>query len=304
MNRLLQLLCVSLIASSTVAAPAPERAKLGRGTVSRVEVREFIEHIDRDAVQSLVEKLRTTRADLKDRDFALANGLTFVRRQDISTGVSDTVTDGPTLTETETTDPASTTEPDTGTDTDTSSQTGTEPTSSEPEPTSTEPEPTSTEPEPTSTDTPPTTSSTDEPTSTTDEPTSAPSSTSEPTSTDTPTSTTSSEPTSSTSTTEPTSTETSSATEPTSSEEPTTTATTTTEPSTSSTISTFTSTNADGELVTVTSTAYVNPTQGPDDGSTATGPEPGLQTNGASASGYAKELFAMMGGAAVAVAVI
>ncbi|OJJ58144.1 hypothetical protein ASPSYDRAFT_1030026 [Aspergillus sydowii CBS 593.65] len=272
MNRLLQLLCVTLIASSTVAAPAPERAKLGRGTVSRVEVREFIEHIDRDAVQSLVEKLRTTRADLKDRDFALANGLTFVRRQDISTGVSDTVTDGPTLTETETTDPASTTEPDTGTDTDTSSQTGTEPTSSEPEPTSTEPDPTSTEPDPTSTDTP--------------------------------TSTTSSEPTSSTSTTEPTSTETSSTTEPTSSEEPTTTATTTTEPSTSSTISTFTSTNADGELVTVTSTAYVNPTQGPDDGSTATGPEPGLQTNGASASGYAKELFAMMGGAAVAVAVI
>ncbi|OJJ04259.1 hypothetical protein ASPVEDRAFT_54466 [Aspergillus versicolor CBS 583.65] len=287
MNRLLQLLCVSLIASSTVAAPAPERARLERGTVSRVEVREFIEHIDRDAVQSLVEKLRTTRADLKDRDFALSNGLSFVKRQDVSPGASDTVTDGPTSTETETTDPPSST-----TESDTSSQT-------DPEPTSSEPEPTSTEPEPTSTDTPPT-SSTDEPTSTTDDPTSAPTSTSGPTSTDPPTSTTSSGPTSSSSTTEPTSTETSSTTEPTSSEEP----TSTTESTTSSTTTTFTSTNADGDLVTVTSTAVVHPTQGPSDDSTETGPEPGLQTNAASASGYSKELFAMMGGAAVAVAVI
>ncbi|BCS29947.1 putative GPI anchored cell wall protein (Dan4) [Aspergillus puulaauensis] len=285
MNRLLQLLCVSLIASSTVAAPAPERPKLERGTVSRVEVREFIEHIDRDAVQSLVEKLRTARADLKDRDFALSNGLSFVKRQDVSPGASDTVTDGPTSTETETTDPpSSTTESDTNTDT--SSQTDTEPTSSEPEPTST--------------DTPPTTTSTDEPTSSTDEPTSGPTSTSEPTSTDTPTSPTSSDPTSSTSTTEPTSTETSSTIEPTSSEEP----TTTTESTSSSSISTFTSTDANGDLVTVTSTAVVNPTQGPDDNGTETGPEPGLQTNGASASGYARELFVMMGGAAVAVAVI
>ncbi|CEL04666.1 hypothetical protein ASPCAL05793 [Aspergillus calidoustus] len=296
MNRLVQVLCFSMIASSAVAAPAPERPKVDQDTISRIEYREVIQNIDKDSIQNFVDKIRVARASvLEDQKVALPSRPLFAKRQDSgsnSPAPTGTVTDTPTSTDSDTSDPPTSTsdtepEPEPTTTTTTSSET----TTTDPEPTTTTTTSTTSQPEPEPTPTSDTTQPPSSTTTTTSDP---------PTSTDSEPTSSSPEPTSST--TRATSTSSTSTSEETTTEESTTDSSTTTE-FTSTFLST--STRPDGVLVTVTATAVVHPTQSSDGEATTTGPAPGLQThdNGAS-SNMASGLLAMMGGAAIAVAII
>ncbi|KAF7172926.1 hypothetical protein CNMCM6106_007084 [Aspergillus hiratsukae] len=273
MNRLIRLLFVSLVASSAIAAPAPEQS-------DPVPAREdtFFENLSNINEYSihnalhLIERFRhgvfPTDRDaidaIKKEDRSLAAHLNLVR--DIGSNATTSAPNSPTATQ-----PPATTTPTSETQNPTTHTTESTTTTS----THTTTAPTTTsEPQPTTTTT---TSETTTSTQNTPTPTTGPTTT---------TSTTTSE-------TGTTLTTTSSTTESRTSK-----SSTTRTPFTSTYKST--TTLANGQQSTVTAVTVVYPTgDSSNQGATTTGPAPGLQTgSAASITGLQKELLVMLGGAA------
>ncbi|GAQ07413.1 hypothetical protein ALT_4734 [Aspergillus lentulus] len=276
MNPLIRLLFVSLVASSAIAAPAPEQSEpvpvpkedtfsenlnnINENSIHRAlhlieRFRHGVFPTDRDAIDAIQREDRSLAAHLNlPRDIA-----------------SNATTSSPNP-------PASTTQPPTTTTQETTSETTSTTESHTTTSTPSNPPPTTTETQPT------TTTTTSETTTSTTQDTPAP------TTATTTTSTTSSE-------TRTTLTTASSTTEGQTTSKHTTTRT----PYTSTYKSTTTLPN--GQRSTVTAVTVVYPTGDSSNpgatGATTTGPAPGLQTgNAASITGLQKELLVMLGGAA------
>ncbi|KAA8647744.1 hypothetical protein EYZ11_000229 [Aspergillus tanneri] len=273
-NGLIKFLCISMIASSAVAAPAPELAQTDVAS-GKLEFHEYLNNIDKESVKKAIEMIGQYRHD-HDSSPTSPAVVKLGKRDNSSSAVK----------------PTHVTPPETS-----SSHSDTAPT--------TAPTTAST---PSTTDQPPSSSSSsstssDSKSQTREEPTSTKSSATH-TTESTSSSTTNSEPTSNT----PTSTSSSKSNgrttmETTSSTKDLQTTSEPTHPTTPYT-STYKSTTtlANGERSTVTSVTVVHPTQTnrAGAGGTGTGPAPGLQTDSAASNnGLTHEFLVMMGGAAM-----
>lgn len=284
MNPLVRLLVLSLVASSTLAIPAPERADPDADVaLPKTNLHDYIHRIDEDSIQHalrLFDKYRhgasRPESESSQEDSAVAR-MNLVKRSPANSSAA--------VDPTQATSAPSTQAPTTTSDSSSSSSS-----SSQDDSTSVASTPTTTTQAPTSTTTTAaTTTSSSSSETTSSSPSSA--STTRPTSQPTSASSTSS----STSTSESQSEKSSSS--KTTTDEPTTAPTTTEGPRTTTYKSTTTLPN--GQQSTVTRVTVIHPTQTATAAS-RTGPAPGLQTDSAASTAtFARELWLMVGGAAL-----
>ncbi|KAL5355260.1 hypothetical protein BJX96DRAFT_141020 [Aspergillus floccosus] len=277
MNSLVRLLVLSLVASSTMAIPAPERADPDADVaLPKTSLHDYIHHIDEDSIQhalQLFDKYRhgASRPESESsQEDSVAARMNLVKRSpaNSSAAVDPTQPTAAPSTQAPTTSDSSSSSSTSQSD-DTTSASSTAPTTTSQSSTTTAATTSSSSSE--------TTSSSQSSASTTP-PTSQPTSASS---------------TSSSSSTSESHSEQSSKT----TDEPTTSPTTTQGPRTTTFKSTTTLPN--GQQSTVTQVTVIHPTQTATAAS-RTGPAPGLQTDSAaSTASFARELWLMVGGAAL-----